>query len=43
MTAPPDDEPVTDSDAAAIVQAQAEVLAGKVVAHDDILREFGLK
>jgi hypothetical protein len=40
LSAPPDDEPVTESDAAAIAQAQEELRTGKVVPHDDPLREF---
>ena len=43
LSAPPDDEPVTGGDAAAIAQAQEEVRLGKVVSHDDVLREFGLR
>ncbi len=43
LSAPPDDEPVTDRDAAAIVRVREEVRTGKVVSHDDVLREFGLK
>ena len=42
LAAPPDDEPVTDGDARAIEETTAEIRAGKVVAHGDILREFGL-
>ena len=42
LTAPPDDEPVTEADAAAIARARTEVRLGKVVSHDEILREFGL-
>lgn len=42
-SAPLDDEPVTDGDAAAIARAREELRTGKVVAHDDILREFGLR
>jgi hypothetical protein len=41
--APPDDEPVTDADLAAIARARDEVRAGKVISHDEILREFGLR
>ena len=41
-SAPPDDEPVTDGDSAAIARAREEVRAGNVVPHDDVLREFGL-
>ena len=43
LSAPPDDEPVTDGDAAAIAQAREEVRAGKVASHDEILREFGVR
>jgi hypothetical protein len=42
-SAPADDEPVTDGDAAAIARAREEVRSGRVVPHDDLLREFGLK
>jgi|HubBroStandDraft_4_1064222.scaffolds.fasta_scaffold733298_1 hypothetical protein len=42
-SAQPDDEPVTDDDAAVIERTGKEVRAGKVVAHEDVLREFGLK
>jgi hypothetical protein len=43
LSAPPDDEPVTDEDVAAIARAREEVLSGKVISHDEILREFGLR
>lgn len=43
LSAHPDDEPVTDADAAAMTRAADDVRAGKVVSHDDVLREFGLK
>jgi hypothetical protein len=43
LSAPPDDEPVTEGDAAAIARAREEVRLGKVVSHDDVLREFGLR
>jgi predicted transcriptional regulator len=43
LSAPPDDEPVTEADAAAIERACAEVHAGKVVSHEEILGEFGLR
>jgi hypothetical protein len=42
LTASPDDEPVTEADVAATERARNEVRLGKVVAHDEILREFGL-
>jgi hypothetical protein len=43
LSAPPDDEPVTEADAAAIGRARDEVRAGRVVSHEEILREFGLR
>jgi hypothetical protein len=43
QSAPTDDEPVTEGDAAAIAQTRDEVPQGKVVSHDDLLREFGLR
>ena len=43
LSAPPDDEPVTQADAEAIAQAQEEIRAEKLVPHDEVLREFGLK
>jgi hypothetical protein len=42
LSAPPDDEPVTEGDAAAIVRAREEVRLGRVVLHDEVLRDFGL-
>jgi len=39
----PDDEPLTDSDAAAIARAREEIRTRKVISHEEILREFGLK
>lgn len=38
-----DDEPVTEGDATAISQAREDVRTGKVVPHDEVLREFGLQ
>ena len=43
LSAPADDEPVTEADEAAIARASNEVRAGKVVSHDEVLREFGLR
>ena len=43
LCAPPDDEPVTEGDAAAIARAREEVRLGKVVSYDHVLREFGLR
>jgi hypothetical protein len=43
MSAPQDDEPVTAGDAEAITRARRDLRAGRVVSHDDILREFGIR
>jgi hypothetical protein len=43
MSAPPDDEPVTAGDAEAIGRARRDLEAGRVVSHDDVLREFGIR
>jgi hypothetical protein len=43
LSAPLDDEPLTQADIAAIATTRDEIRAGKVVAHDEILREFGLQ
>jgi hypothetical protein len=43
MSAPVDDEPLTGADVAAIAKAREEVHAGKVVSHDEVLQEFGLR
>jgi hypothetical protein len=43
LAAPPDDEPVTEGDAAAIARVQEELRTGKIVPHDDVLRELGLR
>jgi hypothetical protein len=43
LSAPPDDEPVTEADAASSARARDEVRAGNVASHDDILRDFGLR
>ncbi len=43
LSAEPDDEPVTDGDAAAIRRAHEDVRAKRVASHDDILKEFGLR
>jgi hypothetical protein len=42
-SAPPDDEPITSGDAEAIARAQRDIQAGKVVSHEEILREFGVR
>jgi hypothetical protein len=43
LAAPPDDEPVSEGDAQAIERTGTEILAGKVVSHEEILREFGIE
>ena len=43
LSAPPDDEPVTEADGAAITRAQEDVQKGKFSAHAEILREFGAR
>ncbi|HYL73237.1 MAG TPA: hypothetical protein VEU96_03480 [Bryobacteraceae bacterium] len=43
LLAPQDDEPVTRADASAIERARDEVRSGKIVSHDEVLREFGLR
>jgi len=43
MSAAPDDEPVTTGDADAITRARKDLLAGKVVSHDEILAEFEIR
>ncbi len=40
LTALPDDEPVTEDDAAAISRAEADIRASRIVSHEDILGEF---
>ena len=42
MCAPPDDDPVTAGDAEAMMRARKDLRAGRVVPHDEILREFGI-
>ena len=43
ISAPPDDEPVTTGDAEAIARARRDLQSGRVVSHDEILREFELR
>jgi hypothetical protein len=43
LSAPPDDGPVTTGDADAIVRARQDTQAGKVVSHEEVLREFGVR
>ena len=40
--APWDDEPLSDEDMAAIAEAEADIKAGRLVSHEEIMREFGL-
>jgi hypothetical protein len=42
LSTPVDDEPLTETDAAAILRARDEERAGKVISHEEMLREFGL-
>jgi hypothetical protein len=42
LSAPLDDEPITDGDAESIARAHRDIQAGKVVSHEDVLREFGI-
>ncbi len=42
LSASADDEPVTIGDATAIGRAWADVKAGRVSSHDELLREFGI-
>jgi hypothetical protein len=41
--APIEDEEITPETAAALDRAKASLAGGESIAHDDILREFGLK
>lgn len=43
LAALPDDEPVTEGDAAAIARAREDIRAGRVVPHEEVLSEFGLR
>jgi hypothetical protein len=43
LSAPMDDEPVTEADIEAITRAREDFRAGKFSSHDDLLREFGLR
>jgi len=43
MSAPLDDEAVTAGDAEAVARARKDLQAGRVVSHDEILREFGIR
>jgi hypothetical protein len=41
--APVDDEPATVEEAEALDEAHASIARGEGIAHEDILREFGLR
>jgi hypothetical protein len=41
ILAAPDDEPVAQGDAEAIARARNDIESGRVVSHDEIVREFG--
>jgi hypothetical protein len=43
LSAPPDDEPVTRGDVESMARATRDIHAGKVVSHEEILREFGVR
>ncbi len=40
--APLDDEPLTDEDIAAMKEAKADKAAGRLISHEEMMREFGL-
>ena len=41
--APPDDEPLTDDEIAALSEGKEDVKAGRLIPHEEIMREFGLR
>ena len=41
--APWDDEPLSDEDMAAIAEAKEDIKAGRLIPHEEIMREFGLR
>ncbi|HWF08591.1 MAG TPA: hypothetical protein VG297_09000 [Bryobacteraceae bacterium] len=43
LSAPLDDEPLTPEDIEAIARARKDLAAGRVVSHEEILREFGMR
>jgi 3'-phosphoadenosine 5'-phosphosulfate (PAPS) 3'-phosphatase len=43
LSAKPDEEPVTEGDAAAVRRALDDLRAGRVTSHEDVLREFDIK
>jgi hypothetical protein len=43
LSAPLDDEPVTPGDADATARTRGGLSTGKVIPHEDVLREFGVR
>jgi len=43
LTAPPDDEPYTEEDRRRDEEAMAALERGESIAHEDVLKEFGLQ
>jgi hypothetical protein len=43
QTATLDDEEVTRADEESMARAQADIEAGRITPHEDVLREFGLR
>ena len=41
--APWDDEPLTDEDIAALEEGKEDIKAGRLISHEEIMREFGLR
>jgi hypothetical protein len=42
LSAPADDEPVTEADVNAFERVTKDLKAGRTVSHEEVLREFGL-
>jgi hypothetical protein len=42
LMAPPDDECITEEDVAALAESRKEISEGKLTAHEEVLKEFGL-
>ena len=40
LTAPYDDEPVTEDDRAAIIEAQEDIRAGRLIPHEEVMRQL---
>ena len=40
--APWDDEPLTDEDIAALAESKEDIKAGRLIPHEEVMREFGL-